>query len=216
MKHCFFISALILIAALSCKKSAAPVVIPQPNYGKVKIGRNDYRTVVIGKQTWTEQSFHYWYDPVDGPYGSNSGDYYMALLNRPDTLPTGWRVATVADFNKLTANFKYTTDFRGNNVAVAGGGIEKICGNFQWTTTEGTNTLFFNGQPSGYVMRPQTADGGLRDPTSGYYLAAKYEGDREYHHVWLYKLNPKYAAIVSVNDGTDSVATALMRFVKDN
>ncbi|QEC80001.1 fibrobacter succinogenes major paralogous domain-containing protein [Mucilaginibacter ginsenosidivorax] len=216
MKYCFFISALILMAALACKKSAAPVVSPQPNYGKVTIAHVDYRTVTIGKQTWTEQSYHYRYDPVDGPYGTSNGDYYFALGNRPDTLPTGWRVATVADFNKLTANFKYTTDFRGNNVAVAGGGIEKICGNFQWTTVEGTNALFFNGQPSGYVMRPQTADGGRRDPTSGYYLAAKYVGDRDFHNVLFYKLNPKYAGIVSVNDGTDSIATALMRFVKDN
>ena len=215
MKYCFFISALILIAALSCKKSAAPIV-PQPNYGKVKIGRNDYRTVVIGKQTWTEQSFHYWYDPVDGPYGSSSGGYYFTLGNAPDSLPTGWRVATVADFNKLTANFKYTTDLRGNNVAVAGGGIEKICGNFQWTTTEGTNALFFNGQPSGYIVRPQTADGGLRDPTNGYYLAARYAGDREFHNVMFYKLNPKYAGIVNINGGADTIPTGLMRFVKDN
>ncbi|WP_295668552.1 hypothetical protein [uncultured Mucilaginibacter sp.] len=186
-----------------CKKTPAPYQPPFNAYGKITVGGNDYRTVVIGSQTWTVDNFQGMGGFVYPSAGQPMGAWYPQYVALYDiVLPPFWRVPTVADFNKLTANVSKKADAAGNYTA--GAEVATL-----------VNTLHFLNTPTGFYYY-QTGVAYKFDTNSAYYLTSdvNFSGSNGYNN-YAYKLNSTGAGIVLL-DSAGMVTCALLRFVKDN
>ena len=171
------------------------------NYGTVFINNVNLKTVDIGSQTWTAQSL----------YGYGFGDNGLTHIGFLSdlTLPPGWRIPKIADYNILTANLSTRKDAAGNNYATTADNIDRL---LYFSDINYEPSFFFNGERWGYLYAVAGAwiphDKGLY----GYYLAA--EPGNSYFGVSAYRLGKDFAGIVQLN-GRDSVVFFSMRFVKD-
>jgi len=188
----------------ACKKNGQPPSLPPFNdYGKITVDGSDYRTVAIGSQTWTVDNYQGKGGFVYLSAGDPLGAWYPQYVAVYDVvLPPQWRVPTVADFNKLTANVSKKADAGGNYTA--GAEVATL-----------VNSLHFLNTPTGYYYY-QTGVASPFDKNSAYYLTSdiNFKGSNGYNN-YAYKLNSTGAHIVLL-DSTGMVTCTLLRFVKDN
>ena len=94
MKKLLFVISISLIVLSSCSKNSSNTKPPNPN--SVAINGNSYTTVVIGKQTWTEQNYH-----SSDTVNFKGADFYTLTQAEAINLPTGWRLPNQNDYNSL-------------------------------------------------------------------------------------------------------------------
>jgi uncharacterized protein (TIGR02145 family) len=213
-------ACLLFTLATSLLQSCAKKNNENPN--TVIINGTVYPTAVINGQTWTTQNY-------SGPggnevlatasYGIVNGNYYNAFNI---TLPAGWRIPNVADFNNLLQAYKGRTDQYDNyEVSPANtAALESING---WINITGTNTSGFNAVPAGILPN----SGALADLVAKGSLAV-------FLSTTIYQNNSAFALAIasypSVDNGfsySANITTVIyssnqcanycsVRFVKDN
>jgi uncharacterized protein (TIGR02145 family) len=148
------LSCLLLVAA--CKKDGKK----EPVTSEITISGTVYPTIKIGQQEWTAVNY-------DGPGGVAGHFYapnpnYKKFYTQADLaglkLPAGWRIPTVADFNKLMSNFTTQKDTDGNFVVDYDKTLA-LKSTSEWEISypsdkQGTNTSGFNAYPAGYYAYP--------------------------------------------------------------
>jgi len=150
----------------ACKKDEQKDTIPQVN-SVVSINGKDYKTVKIGGQTWTAES----YAGEGGiAYGPNAkpeyGKYYTYNEVKAIALPAGWRLPTMDDYKTMgQANgIVFTSGVQNTDAA------KKLISKTGWKNAAGSNTsglnmfpgnMIYNGQPApdGDVSEYWTASG---------------------------------------------------------
>jgi uncharacterized protein (TIGR02145 family) len=153
-KYTSLLSVLLLLttfALVSCSKKNSDNT-PVEDKNSVKINGVTYPTVTIGSQIWTSVNYK-------GPGGYSAaetdiyGSYYTRSQANAITLPVGWRVPSISDYNKLISNFTSIKDSQGNYLLIDGS-AEALCASSGWQSRQGTNTSGFNALPSGgYLVR---------------------------------------------------------------
>ena len=109
MKKPFLIllSALLLFSACSKKNNISPDV---PN--TVNISGTFYPITTIGSQIWTTVNYS-----GPGGYSTSESNIYGIFFTPAQALtinlPAGWRIPTIADYNKLLSNYTSTKDIDG-------------------------------------------------------------------------------------------------------
>src|ERR1051325_7160723 len=82
----------------ACKKDNQKDPTPQTP-GIVNINGKDYKTIKIGSQTWTSESYAGDGGMAYGPAAKPEyGKYYTFTEVKAIALPTGWRLPTVDDY----------------------------------------------------------------------------------------------------------------------
>lgn len=154
MKPNLLLFLICLLFFSACKKDSTTGSI----ISKITINGTVYPTVKIGKQEWTSVNY-------DGP-GGVAGYFYAPNPNYKKfytladlaglKLPEGWRIPTVADFNKLMSNFTTEKDTDGNFVVDYNKSLAlKSTSDWEVRDTsdkQGTNTSGFNAYPAGYYI----------------------------------------------------------------
>jgi len=161
------IVAIALLACLSgCKKTEKNEPVPE-NPGTVSINGKDYKTVKIGSQTWTAESYAgnggVAYGPIAKP---EYGKYYTYNEVKAIALPAGWRLPTIDDYKAMgQANGIVFTPGVQNTEAA-----KKLISKTGWKNAAGSNAsglnlfpgnMIYNGQPTpdGDVAEFWTATG---------------------------------------------------------
>ena len=143
-KICVVFSFIALLSACSKKNNVQP-----QNSNSVTINGTIYPTVTIGNQVWTTIN----YSGAGGYHSADHnqfGDYYTQSQALAISLPAGWRVPSISDYNTLMSNF--TTNDKDNygyfklNQAEAAPLVSTA-----WTSLIiGTNRSGFNAQEAGF------------------------------------------------------------------
>jgi uncharacterized protein (TIGR02145 family) len=150
MKQLFFSIAVLSITLASCSKTNPST--PKQLANTVNIGGKDYKTVVIGNQTWTTANY-------DGPTGitdpgldeSIYGKFYTIAESQAITLPSGWRVPTQADFIALMkTQGAVNVDSKGKELLSATVAHLRSSSIDWFTSVPGDNKSGFNAQPGGF------------------------------------------------------------------
>lgn len=149
------ITILILLAvfAFGCKKETG-----DKNKNTITINGTSYPTVVIGQQEWTTVNYN-------GPGGvqgkffvpsDSFNKYYTVEEASSVKLPSGWRVPTKNDFDKLTTHFSSAKDKEGNAVADFSA-VKGLMSTEAWESDDdaykaGDNSSGFNAYPAGFYI----------------------------------------------------------------
>ncbi|MES2111541.1 MAG: FISUMP domain-containing protein [Bacteroidota bacterium] len=135
----------------SCgSKSKDPKPKEDPN--SVTINGTVYPTVAIGSQIWTTINYK-------GPGGYSTperiayGSYFRRSEALKIQLPSGWRLPSIGDFNKLYSSFTHEKDSRGNYISISGKSAT-LCAVTGWKSNSGTNISGFNALPGGSCYNP--------------------------------------------------------------
>jgi len=154
------LSVLLLAAVLTTSCSKSNKQDDQPtNANTVSIGGTDYTTAAIGTQTWTTVN----YNGSGGVNYSGSstnvptyGKLYTLAEAKAISLPTGWRLPTKADAEKLLLFLGAKTEDPStfdaqNGIAVQGDATvaKKLKSKTDWAYTNGDNSSNFNAYPTG-------------------------------------------------------------------
>jgi uncharacterized protein (TIGR02145 family) len=164
------LSVLLFAAVLtsSCSKSSKQDDQPT-NANTVTIGGTDYTTASIGTQTWTTVNYN----------GSGGVNYNGSSTNVPTygklytlaeakaiSLPSGWRLPTKADAEKLLLYLGAKTEDSStpdaqDGIAVQGDAsvAKKMKSKTDWTYTNGDNSSGFNAYPQGATTDIKTYSG---------------------------------------------------------
>lgn len=147
-----FILLLFLLVATACKKNDGQ----KSNNSTVTISGDAYPTIKIGQQEWTTVNYN-------GPGGKaenffvknpNFKRYYTLSDVASLKLPDGWRIPTMADYNKLLSNFTTSKDTEGQYVASLDQSLAlKSTSGWDMPSSDdkqGSNTSGFNAYPAGY------------------------------------------------------------------
>lgn len=143
---------LVAVFTSGCKKEKTG------DKNKITINGTSYPTVVIGKQAWTTVNYN-------GPGGvqgkffissDNFNKYYTVEEASNIILPSGWRVPTKNDFDKLTTAFSGAVDKNGNAVADFSA-AKNLMSTTAWESDDenykaGTNASGFNAYPAGFYI----------------------------------------------------------------
>jgi uncharacterized protein (TIGR02145 family) len=173
------------------------------NYGSVTIKGFTSKTIVIGKQEWTAERF--------GAYGGNEGYYRQEAAYYQLPLTEGWRIATVADFNKLTANVSTKKDANGNYYADVSDDLQRF---MLPDHDNASNAFHFNAEKRGYSYQ-FGGDNVKERGRSAYFMTANMGGDIQENDLWMYKLDKTYAGVVRMKSGNPYPLAASLRFVRD-
>lgn len=141
----FFLSATLLIS--SCSKNDDPKV---EESNTVEIGGTTYSTVKVGTQTWTASN----YNGASGTNydnGSNDPKYgklYTWAEAKAITVPSGWRLPTKADFDKLLIGLGA---FQGSDsfMDLDKTNSLKLMSTSGWSLLQGNNQTTLNIYPAG-------------------------------------------------------------------
>ncbi len=163
MKPLFYIIIPLLIVTTlsSCKKDPKPKPQPDPvPLSSVIISNKEYATAKIGTHYWTIVNF----DAQGGVNYSGTiarpeyGNYYSYDEMKAITLPAGWRVPTLVDYQALMkAN---DIDPSEKVTALA----KKLTSKTHWLNVNGTNASGFNAYPAGYIFNNSKAiDGDIAE-----------------------------------------------------
>jgi uncharacterized protein (TIGR02145 family) len=223
--------SLLCMLAMACGKKSDNDILPKQTPagtpGTAIISGTAYPTVTIGSQTWTAQNY-------DGAGGSqyntgiqdvtDVGSYYLpATFN----LPTGWRLPSVADYNKLLANFSDQKDANGN-VTCDIAATEKLLSNTGWTNLTGNNSSGLNIYPAGGVFftpanNKFTFDG---QGTSAAFLTSNTSAAPDGQYLYLLFVGqastignnaaPVYTYLAEINNNSQVTSYFSVRLVKDN
>jgi|GEM_PF-614630 len=220
-----FLSFLMLFAACkkdsTTKEEASGVIISGTVYPTVKIGQQEWTVVNYDGQGGIEDTF---YLP-----NTNYKKFYTQADLANLKLPSGWRVPTVADFNKLMSNFTSKKDTEGNSVMDYNESLA-LKSTSGWevrgaSDKQGTNTSGFNAYPSGYYASPYNETPGnlALFLTSTPLPAAKVNFHATYYSFILSRLygttssddhTQCFGCFVDGEHNTDSPKS--VRFVRDN
>jgi len=211
MKKTIGLALIIVTAVSACSKKSNP----QPQQGQSKtvvINGTTYSTVVIGSQTWTAVN----YNGAGGANYNNSatndpvlGKLYTYAEAQAISLPSGWRVPTADDYNKMLSGLGGTkldlTDYGVNNAVAL-----EFMSTTGWTGTNGNNQLGFNAYPAGVYS--QGANAFLYAGQQAFFLI---ETDGINVYISLnFSVAPLQTQVNHFFDGT--LNRASLRFVKDN
>ena len=142
-----------MMCLTACKKNDQKEPIPETP-GMVNINGKDYKTVKIGSQTWTSESYAGNGGMAYGPTAKPEyGKYYTYNEVKAIALPTGWRLPSMDDYKTMgQANGIIFTPGVQNTEAA-----KKLISKTGWTNAAGTNTsglnlfpgnMIYNGQPT--------------------------------------------------------------------
>jgi len=147
----YFAGILMLLSVfefISCSKDKQN----NPDFSHaVVINGSTYETTTIGSQVWTANDY-----TGPGGYSNASVDkgvkYFTRAQANAITLPSGWRVPTIADYNKLIHNFTSNTNFYGYYELFENGSAVALCATSEsgFGPGLGTNASGFNASPKGY------------------------------------------------------------------
>lgn len=202
----------------------------KPKADNVKINNIIYPTVVIGSQTWTSVNYN-------GPGGENLnnsgtndptyGKYYTLDEAKKIALPSGWRVPSKEDAEKL---LKYLGATGISNLGVYADSTVaiKLKSKTGWKYSQGNNSSGFNALPLGNAFPNYNAPGNLYEGlgTFAVFWTTTYD-DSDYAKVQstLQLLNQEggddseiynSASISGIPTNFVNTARCNIRFVKDN
>jgi uncharacterized protein (TIGR02145 family) len=149
-------TAAMLCCLTACKKNDPKD--PEPGTpGIVNINGKDYKTVKIGNQTWTAESY-----AGDGglAYGPTAkpeyGKYYTYNEVKAIALPAGWRLPTIDDYKTMgQANGIVFTPGVQNTEAA-----KKLISKTGWKNAAGSNASGLNLFPGNMIYNGQPAPDG--------------------------------------------------------
>lgn len=150
----------------ACKKDNQQDPTPQTP-GILNINGKDYKTVKIGNQTWTAESYAGDGGMAYGPAAKPEyGKYYTYTEVKAIALPTGWRLPTVDDYKTMgqAVGINFTAGAQNTEAA------KKLISKTGWKNATGNNSsglnlfpgnMIYNGQPGldGDVAEFWTASG---------------------------------------------------------
>jgi len=145
------LSAILIVTACSKKKDDATA-----ESNSVIIGGKEYSTVTIGTQIWTSTNYNGdgGVNYNNGTNSSTNGKLYTLAEAKAVSLPSGWRLPTKEDYEKLLVNQGGTKPSTGDievNATIA----RKLIPS-SWTNgANGTNTSGFNALPVGVYANSQ-------------------------------------------------------------
>ena len=202
---------LFLLLLTACSKHNSDIS-PAADKNSVTINGKVYKTVTIGMQIWTAENY-------SGPGGytdavvSQFGSYYTRTQALAIALPSGWRLPTFADYNKLTSNITTDIDTDGNYLSFTDNAAVALTSTTGWRSLQGTNSLGFNGMNSGYFI-VRSAQATFADVQNGLYVTAEaIPVTTTQHAQYGYQLSPSLAAIIQYPD--PDAGSFSVRFVKD-
>ncbi len=156
----------LLFCFTACKKDDKKEPTPQTT-GTININGKDYKTVKIGNQTWTSESYAgdggLAYGPTVKP---EYGKYYTYTEVKAITLPAGWRLPTIDDYKTMSQSVGINFTAGAQNTEAA----KKLISKTGWKNAAGSNAsglnlfpgnMIYNGQPAmdGDVAEFWTASG---------------------------------------------------------
>ena len=149
--------AALLCCLTACKKDEQKDPTPDTTTGVVNINGKDYKTVKIGSQTWTSESYAgtggVAYGPTPKP---EYGKYYTFTEAKAITLPTGWRLPTVDDYKSMgQVNGIVFTAGAANTEAA-----KKLISKTGWKNATGNNASGFNMLPGNMIYNGVPAPDG--------------------------------------------------------
>lgn len=204
------ITFIISLVIVSCGKNSGDANPSDKN--SVTIGGKAYKTVVIGSQIWTAENYS-----GAGGYSNAATAMYGSYFKQSEALaiplPAGWRLPTLADYNKLTSNITTDKGSDGNYWAVFNSQAAALAATTGWSGKQGTNTLGFNGMNSGhYTVR--SAQVLFAAVGSGFYVTADAIPITSTAYAqYGYQLDPGVAGIIHNSDPEE--LSYSVRFVKD-
>lgn len=145
-----------LCCLTACKKNDPKD--PEPDTpGIVNINGKDYKTVKIGNQTWTAESY-----AGDGglAYGPTAkpeyGKYYTYNEVKAIALPAGWRLPTIDDYKTMgqAHGIVFTPGVQNTEAA------KKLISKTGWKNAAGTNASGLNLFPGNMIYNGQPAPDG--------------------------------------------------------
>jgi uncharacterized protein (TIGR02145 family) len=155
LNHIYETRLLLMLAAMllftSCSKKNTDSPTPTTTTSTITINGTDYGTVVIGTQTWTTVNYN-GTGGVNFNAGATNNIVYGKLYTLDEanaiSLPTGWRVPTNADIEKLVTFLGGSRNTYGHVVGDATL-TTKLMSKDSWTNGSGTNSTGFNAYPGG-------------------------------------------------------------------
>lgn len=169
----FVLTLAAFILSTACKKEEEPEIPTDPNLANVKdADNNEYTVTKIGDQYWMKENLkttkhndgtaipevtadnawfalstpgHCWYDNNKAANLKLGALYNWHAVNSNKLCPTGWKVPTDADWNKLFTSL--------GGLEVAGGKMKETgTANWKAPNTGATNSSGFTAVPSGFRM----------------------------------------------------------------
>jgi uncharacterized protein (TIGR02145 family) len=152
--------AALLCCFTACKKNDNPGPIPEIN-GVVTINGQNYKTVRIGTQAWTAESYAGAGGVAYGPTAKPEyGKYYTYTEVKAITLPAGWRLPTMDDYKTMgQANgINFTAGAQNTEAA------KKLISKTGWNHAAGSNASGLNLFPGNMIYNgTQSPDGDVAE-----------------------------------------------------
>jgi uncharacterized protein (TIGR02145 family) len=208
------------------------VISFNPTNNKVTIGGSEYNTAVIGTQTWTTVN----YNGAGGlNYDNGANDaVYGKLYNHADiaslVLPSGWRIPSAADCQKLMSAFGQVTTSGIGLVYINDAATTKMRAVTGWQNT-GTDIAGFSAYPAGYAYSGKGGWNFTNRGQSTIFLTSTDAADYSYNgdsYKQKYGFNIDQSNIIDEHGGYRGVSNTArlfaynvatkysLRFVKDN
>ncbi|MFI5163476.1 MAG: FISUMP domain-containing protein [Sphingobacteriales bacterium] len=153
----------LLFSACSKKNNVSPTPSNQVN-----IGGTSYPTTTIGNQIWTTVNYS-----GAGGYSVTKSNEYGTFFTQAQALkiilPAGWRVPTIADYNKLLGNYTSTKDNDGYYTISGDGAAGALVSS---SLTFGTNLSGFDALYAGYCTTTSGQFNDNTEYTQAYFLTA--------------------------------------------
>lgn len=139
----------VLLLSSACDNDDPAPAVNSEN--TVSIEGVEYATVTIGTLTWTSTNYA---GPGGVPFDDQNpkpefGKYYSRIEAEAISLPSGWRLPTKQDYEKL-AEF-YGITFPTNSAHTEK--IKALTSKTNWNNVAGTNVSGFNAYPGGYIFK---------------------------------------------------------------
>ena len=202
---------------LSCKLDKAET--PQPQItNRVTIDGYDYHTAKIGTQTWTTVN----YKGSGGTTYTLNGEsvvgpqtYYTYNQALAIALPTGWRLPTRADYNKLLQFIGGTTDAYGDGTAT--GTIAGKLVASSWSYAYGDNSTGFSAAATGFINSIGPVNQGV-DVACAYWTSTSQTTNVMSYSFGInnYVVNGTRQPLTAYIDYNRVADQLSLRFVKDN
>ncbi|MBB6130394.1 FISUMP domain-containing protein [Mucilaginibacter lappiensis] len=200
----------------SCSKKSNNDVKPEDT-NKVTINGTDYATTKIGTQTWTTVNYNGTGGVTyTGVSNAAYGKLYTLTEAKAVSLPTGWRLPTKADAEKLLLFLGATTDNDGNVEGEASVSV-KLKSKSDWTLTQGNNSSGFNAYPAGEgTVGINSFDG--KGDFATFWTSTTLSGDSQYLlGIWNNKDGVQVLDFTAIDyTPRASTSTFSIRFVRDN
>lgn len=156
--------ALLAVTALmlmSCSKKGSTDEQPKSDPTNVTISGSDYAITKIGTQTWTTVNYNGTGGISTGNTNTAYGKLYTLAEAKAVNLPSGWRLPTKDDAEKLLLYIgavKDNTQQAGLEVQGNSAVAKKLRSTTDWSYNNGDNSSGFNAYPAGQSLDGTSVD----------------------------------------------------------